>query len=99
MLITIKDQSLGRHITHEDLATFQLNHGAVGVFRTMYSSDMLKAFVFPIQDRTISAADRYILHADLYALVKSGYVSTGEILSFTRAYENETDYSVWTSVR
>ncbi|XP_022705522.1 puromycin-sensitive aminopeptidase-like isoform X2 [Varroa jacobsoni] len=76
----------------------QVNHGAVSFFRTMYSREMLAGLLDAVKSKTLSAENRFILHADLFALVQSGYRNTTELLEFTKAYENETDFSTWNSV-
>ncbi|OQR78091.1 puromycin-sensitive aminopeptidase-like, partial [Tropilaelaps mercedesae] len=76
----------------------QVNYGAVSFFRTQYSPEMVKGLLQVVKDRTLSAENRFILHADLFALVQSGYRNTTELLEFTTAYENETELATWNSV-
>lgn len=35
---------------------------------------------------------------DLFALVKAGHTSTVEVLKLLKAFEDETDYNVWSSM-
>lgn len=35
---------------------------------------------------------------DLFSMVKAGHTSTAEVLKFLRAFEDETDYNVWSSI-
>ncbi|XP_003746515.1 puromycin-sensitive aminopeptidase [Galendromus occidentalis] len=81
-----------------DADWIHVNHGAVSPFRTLYETDRLQAFLPAIKDLKLSAVDRYMLHADISACVQSGYRNSTEVLQLTRAYENETDFSVWTSI-
>lgn len=47
----------------------QVNPGAVSFFRTQYPPEMVRGLVQAIKDKSVSPADRFILHADLFALV------------------------------
>lgn len=49
--------------------TTQVNTGAVGFFRTQYSSDMLDALLPAIKDGSLPPRDRLGLQNDLFALV------------------------------
>ncbi|OQR67756.1 puromycin-sensitive aminopeptidase-like [Tropilaelaps mercedesae] len=75
-----------------------VNYGAVGVFRVHYEKSMLDALLPAIREKTLPPADRFMLHSDLFALVKAGYASTKDLLTLTRAYSNENELSVWESI-
>ncbi|OQR67760.1 puromycin-sensitive aminopeptidase-like [Tropilaelaps mercedesae] len=90
-----------QEIEFEDAAKaawIYVNYGASGVFRVHYDSPMLEALLPVIQDKSLPRVDRFMLHSDLFALVKAGYASTKELLKLTAAYSNETELSVWESV-
>ena len=48
---------------------FQLNTGAVGFYRTQYSSEMLESLLPGIRNGTLPPRDRLGLGNDLFALV------------------------------
>lgn len=49
----------------------QVNHGAAGVFRIHYDEPMRKALLLAIRNKSLSPMNRFILHSDLLALVRS----------------------------
>ncbi|XP_060534804.1 puromycin-sensitive aminopeptidase [Cylas formicarius] len=76
----------------------KVNPGTIGFYRTKYPSDMLEKFVPAIRDKTLPPLDRLGLLDDLFAMVKAGHTGTVEILKFLNAFEDETDYNVWSSI-
>lgn len=51
----------------------KLNTGAVGFYRTQYSSDMLEALIPGIADQSVPPRDRLGLQNDLFALVSGSF--------------------------
>nr|XP_023015706.1 puromycin-sensitive aminopeptidase-like [Leptinotarsa decemlineata] len=76
----------------------KLNPGTIGFYRSQYTSSMLEKFIPAIQNRSLPPLDRLGLSDDLFAMVKAGHNSTVEVLKLLKAYENEPDYNVWTSI-
>ncbi|CAG9771129.1 unnamed protein product [Ceutorhynchus assimilis] len=76
----------------------KVNPGTIGFYRTKYTPEMLEKFVPAIRDKSLPPLDRLGLIDDLFAMVKAGHTSTVEVLKFLRAFEDETDYNVWSSV-
>ncbi len=68
----------------------KLNDGQSGFFRVRYlDEENLEALGRRAADRTLSAADRWGLAGDLYALLKSGGIDLERYLSFLGHYRNE----------
>ncbi|XP_041473760.1 puromycin-sensitive aminopeptidase-like [Lytechinus variegatus] len=76
----------------------KLNPGTVGFYRVQYSSEMLEALLPGIRNQVLPARDRLGLESDLFALAKTGQASTVDVLKLFEAFENETDYTVWTEL-
>lgn len=76
----------------------KLNTGAVGFYRTQYSSDMLAALLPGIQNQKLPPRDRLGLQNDLFALARSGELSTVEVLRVAQAFSTETNYTVWSDL-
>lgn len=76
----------------------KINSGTIGFYRTKYPSEMLEKFIPAIQDKSLPPLDRLGLLDDLFAMVKAGHTSTVEVLKLLKAFENETDYNVWSSI-
>lgn len=76
----------------------KVNPGTIGFYRTEYPSEMLERLVPAIRDQTLPPLDRLGLLDDLFALVQAGHTSTVEVLKIMKAFENETDFTVWSSI-
>lgn len=76
----------------------KLNPGTVGFYRTHYSPEMLESLLPGIRDQSLPARDRLGIITDLFALAKAGQANTVEVLKVMEAYENETNYTVWTEI-
>lgn len=76
----------------------KFNAGEVGFFRTDYPSQMLAALHQPIKRKQLPATDRLGIIRDSFALAESGDLPTTQALELLKAYENETDYTVWTEI-
>nr|CAI5862745.1 unnamed protein product [Callosobruchus analis] len=75
----------------------KVNPGTIGFYRTQYTSEMLEKFITAIRNKTLPPIDRLGLVDDLFAMVKAGHTNTIEVLKLLKAYEDETDYNVWSS--
>ncbi|KAL1518164.1 hypothetical protein ABEB36_001830 [Hypothenemus hampei] len=76
----------------------KINPGTIGFYRTRYTPKLLMTFVPAIRNKTLPPLDRLGLIDDLFAMIKAGHTGTEEVLRFVRAYEEETDYNVWSSI-
>ncbi|KAJ8924872.1 hypothetical protein NQ315_001027 [Exocentrus adspersus] len=76
----------------------KINPGTIGFYRTQYTPEMLEKFIPAIQNKTLPPLDRLGLLDDLFAMVKAGHTSTVEVLKLLKAFEDETDYNVWSSI-
>ncbi|KAJ8958114.1 hypothetical protein NQ318_006043 [Aromia moschata] len=76
----------------------KINPGTIGFYRTQYPPEMLEKLVPAIRNKTLPPLDRLGLLDDLFAIVKAGHTSTVEVLKVLKAFENETDYNVWSSI-
>ncbi|KAK2165380.1 hypothetical protein LSH36_51g04005 [Paralvinella palmiformis] len=73
----------------------KINTGAVGFYRTQYSTDMLEALIPGIKDQTLPPRDRLGLQNDMFALARAGTVPLVQVLRLAEAFQNETNYTVW----
>ncbi|KAI0228894.1 Puromycin-sensitive aminopeptidase [Lamellibrachia satsuma] len=76
----------------------KLNTGAVGFYRTQYSSGMLESLLPSIKDGSLPPRDRLGLGNDLFALARAGEASTVDFLKVAQAFVNETNYTVWSDL-
>lgn len=76
----------------------KINPGTVGFYRTKYPSEMLANLIPAVQDKSLPPLDRLGLLDDLFALVQAGHTSTVEVLKLMQAYEDEDNYTVWSSI-
>ncbi|XP_001599897.2 puromycin-sensitive aminopeptidase isoform X2 [Nasonia vitripennis] len=77
---------------------FKVNPGTVGVYRTLYSNDLLESFMSAIRDQSLPPLDRLGLLDDLSALSQAGHISSGDVLKMMEAFKGETNYTVWSSI-
>jgi tricorn protease interacting factor F2/3 len=69
---------------------FKVNDAQSGFYRVRYrDADNLNRLGALAQDRRLSAADRWGLAADLYALLKAGRIDLEQYLSFIDRYRSE----------
>lgn len=76
----------------------KVNPGTIGFYRTQYTGDMLEKFIPAIKDKTLPPLDRLGLLDDLFAMVQAGHTGTVEVLKLLTAFEDEKDYTVWSSI-
>jgi aminopeptidase N len=74
------------------------NAGQSSVLRVKYSQELLDGLNLAIQNLKLSATDRLGVVADAFALSKAGQIPLSQALSISRAFVNETDYSVWSDL-
>ncbi|KAG5880379.1 hypothetical protein JTB14_027286 [Gonioctena quinquepunctata] len=99
MNIVLKSKSTDIIVPDIDLSDWiKINPGTIGFYRTQYTPEMLEKFVPAIQNKTLPPLDRLGLLDDLFAMVKAGHTNTVEVLKLLKAFEDETDYNVWSSI-
>lgn len=76
----------------------KLNLGTVGCYRTHYSPEMLSQLIPAVKNKELLPLDRFGLLHDMVALVQSGRKSTVEVLCLMKAYTDEENYIVWSSI-
>lgn len=73
----------------------KLNSSETGFYRVDYPAQLLAQLHAPIKSKKLTALDRLGLVRDAFALAEAGQFPTVEALKLIKAYENETDYTVW----
>eukprot|EP01094_Clydonella_sp_ATCC50884_P018431 TRINITY_DN3410_c0_g1_i1.p1 TRINITY_DN3410_c0_g1~~TRINITY_DN3410_c0_g1_i1.p1 ORF type:complete len:545 (+),score=171.06 TRINITY_DN3410_c0_g1_i1:258-1892(+) len=77
----------------------KLNVNQTGFYRVRYDASMLESLVTALKAGALtSATDRFGVQSDVFALARCGLGSTVDVLKLFRAYESETDYTVWADV-
>ncbi|KAK8732636.1 hypothetical protein OTU49_006856 [Cherax quadricarinatus] len=76
----------------------KLNPGTVGYYRTQYTPEMLTQLIPAMKTKCLPPLDRLGVFDDLFSMVLAGHTSTVEVLKVLRAFEDETDYTVWSAV-
>ncbi|XP_059053898.1 puromycin-sensitive aminopeptidase [Achroia grisella] len=76
----------------------KLNPGTVGYYRTRYPASMLAQLVTAVRDGSLPPLDRLGLLDDCFALVQAGHTHTDESLKLMEAFNNETNFTVWSSI-
>ncbi|XP_061715100.1 puromycin-sensitive aminopeptidase isoform X1 [Cydia pomonella] len=76
----------------------KLNPGTVGYYRTRYEPGMLAQLVGAVRDGSLPPLDRLGLLDDCFALVQAGHTHTHESLKLMEAFNNEANFTVWSSI-
>ncbi|KAL0113903.1 hypothetical protein PUN28_011320 [Cardiocondyla obscurior] len=76
----------------------KINPGTIGFYRTRYSQSALSLLLPAIKDHTLPPLDRLGLLDDLFAMVQAGYASTVEVLELMQAFQQEDNYTVWSTI-
>lgn len=79
-------------------APVKINSGESGFYRVDYPSQMLKQLQPMIKNKSLPAIDRLGIIRDAFALAEAQELPTARALELSLAYENETDYTVWTEI-
>lgn len=74
------------------------NPQETGFYRTLYSPALLAKLYEPIKTKELSVIDRFGVIRDLFALAKSGHLSTALYLEFLQAYKLEDSYIIWAEI-
>ena len=73
----------------------KLNSGETGYYRVEISNPNAFGIAGSCQNKKLPAIDRLALVRDAFALAEAGELPTTSALELMKAYENETDYTVW----
>ncbi|XP_031826671.1 puromycin-sensitive aminopeptidase isoform X2 [Nomia melanderi] len=76
----------------------KINPGTIGFYRTYYSQDALSLLLPAVKNRTLPPLDRLGLLDDLFAVAQAGRASTVEVLHLMHAFQQENNYTVWSSI-
>jgi len=80
----ILDQKIGK-----------INTGEGVLLRAKYSPEILNELKEQILNKKMAVHDRLGIIRDLFALAEGGYIETKNVLDFSLAYQNESEYIVW----
>jgi puromycin-sensitive aminopeptidase len=82
-----------------DLAKMtKLNPGQAGFYRIRYDLSQIKTLTPLLEEKSLSAIDRYGIVDDVYAAASAGLTDSATALTLTEALRNEPDYNVWMAV-
>ncbi len=70
-----------------------INAGARGYFRSSYSPEMLRVMANHIEQQ-LSPAERLMLVADAWSMVRAGRLDIGDLLKFLESFKGERDPTV-----
>src|SRR3989339_895930 len=73
----------------------KFNAGAVGMFRIDYSQFLLEKLKAPIEEKELSARDRFSIQNDAFGLAESGEVAPSAALNLALSYRLEDNFSIW----
>lgn len=71
----------------------KFNANQVGIYRCIYSPEMLAKLQQAVEKLELSPTDRLGIQNDLFALARAGFVSTVEALKTFSRFVNENDYT------
>ena len=77
---------------------YKLNPSQTGFYRVNYPNEDWQRLVPAISSLELPATDRLGIQNDAYALSRAGMLPVTQFLELARAYENETDASVWSDL-
>lgn len=72
----------------------KLNVDQTGFYRVKYDDDLAAGLIYAIENRCLSATDRFGILDDSYALCVARKLSTTSLLTLMGAYREELDYTV-----
>jgi len=76
----------------------KFNAGQSGFYRVAYSAELSQHLGAAIKAGQLSAADRFGIQSDAFALARSGAIPLAQVLELIENYIDETDYSVWSDL-
>ena len=76
----------------------KFNPGMTSFCRVNYPPEMLELFQQSIVDKSLGTIDRLNIQNDLFALVRSGKISSDRVLKLMESYQLEDQYPVWDSI-
>ncbi|KAK7501330.1 hypothetical protein BaRGS_00007455 [Batillaria attramentaria] len=100
-ILTVLLEKASTTITLDNIGSnewVKVNTGTVGVYRVLYTPEMLDKLIPAIKDKTLPPKDRLGLQNDLFALARAGRASAVDVLKVTEAFVNEDNYTVWSDL-
>ncbi|HEX3035780.1 MAG TPA: M1 family metallopeptidase, partial [Thermodesulfobacteriota bacterium] len=76
----------------------KLNPSQSGFYRVLYSPELRARLTQAVESGEIETVDRLGFLDDVFALSRAGLMKTSEALSVLKAYQHETDFSVWVAI-
>ena len=95
---SMKGQRHRLRLAASDGQWIKLNPGQSGLYRVAYSEELWGRLTKAVAAGALPTVDRLGLLDDAFALARAGYGKTSAALRVLRAYENESDFSVWTGI-
>jgi tricorn protease interacting factor F2/3 len=86
-----KEQTMAIDLPNE-VTSYKLNKDQTGFYKVKYEKNNLDALGQLVKQKILSPRDRYGLHNDLYAFVRSTDYSIDDYLDFMEYYTEEDDY-------
>lgn len=77
---------------------FTINQNAGGFFITSYSEPLLEQWKNALVQNKVPLLDRAGFLRDCFHLNQRGFMNTESFLSILKAYENESEYTVWIEI-
>lgn len=74
-----------------ETATFKLNRGNSGFYRTVYNASHLQVMANQIKTAILNRSDCLGILVDVTDAAKAGKLDAAEVLNFMKAYKNEDD--------
>jgi puromycin-sensitive aminopeptidase len=78
--------------------TLKVNVGQIPLARVSYVTDRWPALIEAVRTGILSAPDRLGLVSDALSLTRAGRLGADTLVRLLSAYENETNYSVWSTI-
>lgn len=83
---------------YENNVPVKINMNETGFYRTDYPAQMLLALHPFIKSKKLPSLDRLGLVRDAFALAEAQELPTIQVLELIKAYQSETDYTVWVEI-
>lgn len=94
----MKERKMKLSVKLENNEWIKLNPYQSGFYRVLYPQELLKRLIEAIRNGSLSTIDRLGFLDDVFALSLAGFMKTSQALGVLTAYQNETNFSVWTVI-
>lgn len=96
--VELLDKAKGEITFEKNPEWFKINHGQTGFYRVRYHADNLSKLRFQVSNKALSVLDRWGIQNDIFELSINGELGLEQYLDFTRAYYDEDNYLVLSSI-